>query len=165
MAPGNPYYKKGSDKPTVTYRDAVDEALCFGWIDSVRRSIDEESFIQYFSMRKPKSVWSKINKEKVERLIEEGLMSRAGFESIEIAKQNGYWAILEEVEKFIIPDDLETAFTFRSGSKDYFLSLNKSMKKAILQWVLLAKRPETRQKRITKITESAVQGLKPKQFR
>jgi uncharacterized protein YdeI (YjbR/CyaY-like superfamily) len=81
------YFKKKCNRPTVTYNDAVDEALCFGWIDSTRKSVDTDTFIQFFCRRKPNSVWSKINKAKVLRLIEDGLMTKAGLESIEIAKQ------------------------------------------------------------------------------
>lgn len=92
-------------------------------------------------------------------------MTRAGYECIEAAKQNGSWAILDEVEELKIPEDLEKAFTAKQGAKDYFLSLSKSQRKAILQWLVLAKRPETRQKRIDEIATLAAQKLKPKQFR
>jgi uncharacterized protein YdeI (YjbR/CyaY-like superfamily) len=88
----------------------VDEALCFGWIDSKAKPIDDERFMQFFSKRKAKSVWSKINKEKVGRLISEGLMTDAGFESIAIAKQNGFWSILDTAESLEIPHDLEAEF-------------------------------------------------------
>jgi len=159
------YYKKKSDQPTLTYNEAVDEALCFGWIDSTRKSLDEETFMQFFCKRKPTSVWSKINKGKVLRLIDEGLMTKAGLESIETAKQNGSWIILDEVEELKIPLDLEKAFKTQRGSKDYFLSLSKSVRKMLLQWLVLAKRHETRQKRISEIAEHAAQKQKPKQFR
>jgi uncharacterized protein YdeI (YjbR/CyaY-like superfamily) len=158
------YYKKKSNVPTVIYSEAVDEALCFGWIDSKAKPIDEHSFMQFFSKRKEKSVWSKINKEKIERLTEEGLMTKAGFEIIEIAKLNGSWTILDEAEALIIPDDLEIEFQQRSNAKDYFLSLSRSDKRNILQWLVLAKRQETREKRITEIVELAELKQKPKQF-
>lgn len=158
------YYKKKSNVPTVIYSEAVDEALCFGWIDSKAKPIDEHSFMQFFSKRKEKSVWSKINKEKIERLTEEGLMTKAGFEIIEIAKLNGSWTILDEAEALIIPDDLEIEFQQRPNAKDYFLSLSRSDKRNILQWLVLAKRQETREKRITEIVELAELKQKPKQF-
>jgi uncharacterized protein YdeI (YjbR/CyaY-like superfamily) len=158
-------YKKQANVPTITWSEAVDEALCFGWIDSTRKSIDSEKFIQYFTKRKPRSAWSKINKEKIERLISENLMSKAGLESIEIAKQNGSWTILDQVEELYIPEDLELAFEVNPGSKDYFLSLSKSVKKIILHWITAAKRPETRKNRINETVEQASQKLKPKQFR
>jgi uncharacterized protein YdeI (YjbR/CyaY-like superfamily) len=159
------YNKKKSSLPTVLYSDAVDEALCFGWIDSKAKPIDEEKYMQFFSKRKPKSVWSKVNKEKIERLTKEGLMAKAGFEIIEIAKQNGSWTILDESEALIVPEDLEKGFQKSAAAKDYFLGLSRSDKRNILQWLVLAKRQETREKRIIEIIELAEQKLKPKQFR
>lgn len=157
-------YKKSANKATVSWSDTVDEALCFGWIDGMRKSVDEESFIQFVCKRKPKSGWSKINKEKIERLITEGLMMEAGFKSIEIAKQNGSWTLLDEVEELSIPEDLEMAFIENVGSKDFFLTLSKSVRKMILQWIAFAKKPETRQKRITEVAKLAAIQQKPKQF-
>ncbi len=159
------YYTKKSTIASLSWSEAVDEALCFGWIDSTRKTIDEFSFMQFFSKRKPKSNWSKINKEKVANLIEQGLMTEVGLASIETAKQNGYWTILDEVEELIIPKDLEIAFEKYKGSKDYFLSLSKSARKIILSWIALAKLQETRQKRIDEVVESAEQNLKPKNLR
>jgi uncharacterized protein YdeI (YjbR/CyaY-like superfamily) len=159
------YYKKKANIPTVTYSDAVDEALCFGWIDSKAKPLDEEKFMRFFCKRKPNSVWSKINKGKVQRLIDQGLMTQAGYESIETAKQNGSWIILDDVEELKIAKDLEKEFDIQPGSKEFFLSLSKSVRKSILQWLVLAKRPETRQKRINEIAELASHKLKPKQFR
>src|SRR6218665_2110561 len=158
-------YKQRANVPTISWSDAVDEALCFGWIDSTRKTIDEESFVQFLTKRKSGSVWSKINKEKVQRLGEQGLIMPAGHKSIEVAKANGSWSLLDDVEELAIPKDLEKGFKLKKGSKDFFLSLSRSSRKAILQWLVLAKRPETRQKRITEIAELAVQKLKPKQFR
>ncbi len=159
------YYKKQAKMPTISWSEAVNEALCFGWIDSVQKPIDGEKYRQFFSKRKPNSVWSKINKGKVEQLIAEKKMMEAGYKTIEIAQQNGSWTILDEVEKLIIPEDLNKAFATQTGSKDFFLSLSKSIQKAILQWLVLAKLLETRQKRINEIAELAAQKLKPKQFR
>ncbi|MVT12619.1 YdeI/OmpD-associated family protein [Chitinophaga tropicalis] len=158
------YYKKKTNVPSITRSDAIDEALCFGWIDSTSRPIDDEKFMQFFTRRKTTSVWSKINKGKVQRLIDEGLMTRAGYESIEAAKRNGSWSILDEVEELKIPGDLEKEFDLLPGSKGFFVSLSKSVRKSILQWLVLAKRPETRQKRITEIATLAAQGLRPKPF-
>jgi len=157
-------YKKKSNRPTIAWSDAVDEALCFGWIDSKRIPIDQEKFMQFFSRRKLNGTWSKVNKEKIEKLIEKGLMTKAGFETIETAKKNGSWTILDDVEELKIPRDLNKELNNRTGSKKYFLSLSKSVRKAILQWVTLAKRPETRQKRIDEIATLAAQKTRPKQF-
>ena len=159
------YYKKKSGKPSLTWSEAVDEALCFGWIDSTAKPVDVEKYIQFFSVRKPKSTWSKVNKEKILQLMAADLMTEAGLQSIERAKQNGSWALLDEAEELIIPKDLEKAFKTKRGSKNHFLGLSKSVRKAILQWLVLAKRPETRQQRITEIVESAAQKIKPEPFR
>ncbi|GAB2618332.1 YdeI/OmpD-associated family protein [Emticicia sediminis] len=159
------YYKKKSKIPSISWSEAVDEALCFGWIDSTARPIDDEKYMQFFTRRKATSVWSKINKDKVEKLIAAGKMSQAGFESIEKAKQNSSWTILDSVEELTISEDLEAAFQANEGSKDFFMGLSKSVRKAILQWLVLAKQQSTRQKRINEIAELAAQKLKPKQFR
>jgi uncharacterized protein YdeI (YjbR/CyaY-like superfamily) len=155
-------YKVKSKNTSIPWADAVEEALCFGWIDSVRKTIDDESFKQYFCKRKPKSTWSKINKEKVVILTEQGLMADAGLRTIEIAKKNGSWTILDEVEALIVPTDLEEAFEAKPSSKEYYLSLSNSTQKMLLAWVALAKRPETRQKRIDEIAERAAQQKLPK---
>jgi uncharacterized protein YdeI (YjbR/CyaY-like superfamily) len=155
-------YKKESNKPTIAWSTAVDEALCFGWIDSIRKTLDEERFIQFFSKRKPTGTWSKVNKEKINQLIDKGLMVAAGFASIEKAKQNGSWTILDDVEELKIPKDLAAAFKSKPWSKDFFLSLSKSVQKVSLQWIVLAKRAETRQKRIAEIAELCFQKKKPK---
>lgn len=139
------YNKKKSNIPTVIYSEAVDEALCFGWIDSTSKSLDEHTFMQFFIRRKEKSVWSKVNREKIERLIKEGLMTKAGYAIIEIAKQNGSWTILDEAEALIIPNDLNEEFEKRKNAKEYFLSLSRSDQRNILQWLILAKRQETRE--------------------
>jgi uncharacterized protein YdeI (YjbR/CyaY-like superfamily) len=158
------FYNKASTQATINWSDAVDEALCFGWIDSKKISIDPITSHQFFSKRKAKSTWSKINKNKIERLIADGLMADAGLLAVETAKQNGCWIMLDDVEELVIPKDLAKAFKSKAGSKAYFLSLSKSARKSILQWLVLAKRPETREKRITAIATLAAQKLKPKQF-
>lgn len=159
------FYKKHTSKPSVAWTDAVDEALCFGWIDSKGESIDNDTFRQYFCKRKPTSTWSKINKQKIENLTARGLMADAGFKVIDIAKQNGSWTILDEAEELTIPPELEKAFGYFENSKDYFLSLSKSKKKVLLYWIALAKTDTTRQKRILEIAENASQKQLPKSFR
>ncbi len=158
------FHTKASGKFSLSWREAVDVALCYGWIDSKKIKIDHETSHQFFSKRKPNSTWSKINKDKVRQLIHLGKMTPAGYESIETAKGNGSWHMLDEVEELIIPSDLEKAFQKHKGSKDYFLSLSKTIRKMMLQWIVLAKRPETRQKRIEGITLNAGKHKKPKPF-
>ncbi len=159
------FHKKKSPNYNLSWSEAVDEALCFGWIDSVKKTIDSEKYKQYFSKRKATSTWSKINKDKVKGLIDQGLMKSAGYRSIEIAKENGSWTLLDEVEALVIPKDLRDELANHQGSMEYFDSLSKSAKKGLLYWVVSAKRKETRQKRILSIAENAANNLKPKAFR
>ncbi|GGD57653.1 hypothetical protein GCM10011514_22180 [Emticicia aquatilis] len=156
------YFKKKSNIPSISWSQAVDEALCFGWIDSTARPISDEKYMQFFTKRKPKSVWSKINKDKVEKLIEAGKMSQAGFDSIRIAKENGSWTILDEVEALVIPPDFETALMANQGSKEFFMSLSKSAQKAVLHRLLMAKQQATRQKRINEFIELVAQKTNSK---
>ncbi len=158
------FYKKSSNIPTITWSESVDEALCFGWIDSVIKKLDENRSIQYFSKRKANSTWSKVNKEKIEVLLKSNKMMPSGLESIEIAKQNRSWTILDEVEAFIIPKDLDEAFELYPGSKDFFVSLSKTTRKQMLQWIVLARQQETRNRRIVEIASLASIGQKPKLF-
>lgn len=159
------FYKKKSPNYNLSWSESVDEALCFGWIDSTKKAIDNEKYRQYFCKRKPKSNWSKINKDKVKTLMDLGLMKEAGYKTIEVAKENGSWTILDKVEALVIPEDLKSAFKKYKGSMEYFNSLSKSVKKQHLYWIVSAKRNETRQKRIQQIVENAGQNKKPKQFR
>lgn len=159
------FFKASAKPSSLSWSEAVDEALCFGWIDSTRKTIDNERYIQYFSRRKTNSAWSKVNKAKVAQLIEKGRMTKSGFDSIEIAKQNGSWTILDDVEALRVPDDLIEALANYEGAGEFFESLSKSVKKMLLYWVVSAKRPETRQKRILEIAQNAGQKLKPRQFR
>ena len=156
--------RKNSIKPGLLYEDAIDEALCYGWIDSTKRAWDENFSIQSFTPRKPKSVWSGINKNKVKRLIKDGKMEKPGHDSIKAAKANGYWTIMDDVEKMIIPDDLQAAFNSSPEAEDYFLGLSDSNKKLVLRWLVLAQREETRKQRIGVIVENAGEGRIPSQL-
>ncbi|MDR6300382.1 YdeI/OmpD-associated family protein [Mesonia maritima] len=157
-------HKKSAEKFNLTWSEAVEEALCFGWIDSLKKPIDSTKYRQYFSKRKPNSTWSKINKDTIEKLSKAGWLAEAGIKSIAIAKENGSWTILDSVENLEIPSDLEMEFNNHPNSKTYFLSLSKSVKKSMLQWIVLAKRTETRQKRIKEIASCTSQQKRPKNF-
>ncbi|MEX2485215.1 MAG: YdeI/OmpD-associated family protein [Brumimicrobium sp.] len=159
------FYKKASPNYNLSWSESVDEALCFGWVDSTKRSIDSERYKQYFSKRKEKSNWSKINKDKVKTLIDQGLIKEEGYKSVEIAKENGSWTFLDDVEALVIPEDLKEEFTNHKGSVEYYDSLSNSVKKGLLYWIVSAKRKETRYKRILEIVENASRNLMPKQFR
>ncbi|MBT1704088.1 YdeI/OmpD-associated family protein [Fulvivirgaceae bacterium PWU20] len=159
------YYKKAANKPTLNWAEAVAEALCFGWIDSKAKPVDDEKYIQFFTRRKPTSMWSKINKDKVEQLIAEGLMTSAGLKCIEVAKENGSWEILDSVEALAVPEDLLHYFKKENKAKTYYEGLSKSLKKQLLLWLVVAKREETRKKRIAEIIKSLKKGTLPNRFR
>lgn len=153
-------YRKASSTPSVGYVDAVEEALCFGWIDSKQVKRDEESSYLYFAQRKPKGNWSQSNKERVARLTEQGLMTPAGQHFIDLARENGAWDALVAVENEIIPDDLQQLFDKNKKAFDHFKAFAPSSRRLILQWVLSAKRPETREKRIRETVALAAENKK-----
>ncbi len=155
------YYKVKSGKPSIRYSEAVKEALCFGWIDSKVKSLDEERYQQIFTPRKPKSVWSKLNKQFVEELIGQGLMTEAGLKKIEAAKQNGSWESLDAIEALIIPADLQQALAANETASQYFEAFSNSSKKVILSWIGSARRSETRLKRIESTIASVAQNKNP----
>jgi uncharacterized protein YdeI (YjbR/CyaY-like superfamily) len=153
-------YHKDSGKPSVTYDEAVEEALCFGWIDSRPNKRDNESFYLFFTRRNPKSNWSIANRERAERMIEQGLMTDAGMELIMLAKKTGRWTALEEVQESIIPSDLKKAFADNNLAEKNFSKFPPSSKRIILEWILNAKKPETRQKRIEETVRLATDNIK-----
>ncbi|MBI4783940.1 MAG: YdeI/OmpD-associated family protein [Oscillatoriophycideae cyanobacterium NC_groundwater_1537_Pr4_S-0.65um_50_18] len=155
------YYKIKSGKPSVQYSEAVKEALCFGWIDSKVKSLDTERYQQIFTPRKPKSVWSKLNKQYIEELIVQGLMTQAGQEKIEAAKQDGSWTTLDAIEALSIPTDLQQALAADPIANRNFAAFSNSSKKNILFWVDSAKRLETRLQRIEKTVAAAAQNRNP----
>ena len=149
------YYKKDSGKSRVAYADAVEEALCFGWIDSTLNPIDADSYMQLFTPRKEKSGWSKLNKERVEKLIAQGLMTDAGMKKIEAAKKQGTWNKLDHIESFIVPPDLQKAFDANHHAKKYFDSLSNTNRKMMLYYINNVKREASRAKRIEEIIAAA----------
>lgn len=158
-------YRKQSQTPSVYYDEAVDEALCFGWIDSKPNKRDEESFYQFFARRNPKSKWSKVNKDKIERLLAEGRIAPAGLAMVELAQQNGTWNALDEVENLTIPPDLQQALDALPPASTHFDAFPRSVKRGILEWILNAKKEETRQKRIQETATLAAQNIRANQFR
>lgn len=155
------YYKVKSGKPSIRYSEAVKEALCFGWIDSKVKSLDKERYKQIFTPRKPKSVWSRLNKQYIEELIQQNLMMKAGWQKIEIAKKDGSWQALDAIEALIIPADLREALTANEIANQHFESFSNTVKKNILFWIQNAKRSETRLKRINQTVDSAAQNKNP----
>jgi uncharacterized protein YdeI (YjbR/CyaY-like superfamily) len=156
-------FKKESGVPSVTYSEAVDEALCFGWVDSAINKRDEASFYQYFARRNPKSNWSKVNKEKVARLTEAGLMRPAGQAMIDLAKQTGTWNALDDVENLLVPADLQSALALHPTALEHFSAFPRSAKRGILEWLLNAKTAVTREKRIREIVEKAARNERANQ--
>jgi len=142
------YDKASTGRQKLPYGDAVEEALCFGWVDSTVRGIDAGRYMQYFAPRKPKSVWSGPNKERVARLIDQKQMRPAGFASIEIAKQNGSWETLDSVEAMVIPEALAAALAEVPVAEANFAGFSPSSRKGYLYWINAGKSAETRAKRI-----------------
>jgi uncharacterized protein YdeI (YjbR/CyaY-like superfamily) len=159
-------YKKESEVPSVYYPEAVDEALCFGWVDSKPNKRDDESYYQYFAKRNPKSNWSKVNKDKVANLIKTNKMSASGLEIIAIAKKTGTWIALDKVENLELPKALEQLFTKNKLAFKNWEAFPKSAKRGILEWILNAKKEETFNKRIYETVSLAEKNIKanfPKQ--
>ena len=157
-------FHKKSRQASVYYDEAVEEALCFGWVDSVSNSRNEESSYLYFAKRKPKSNWSKANKDRVEKLTKLGLIMPAGQAMIDLAKKTGTWTALEVVDKLTIPPDMQKLFDKNKTAEKNFLAFPASTRRGILEWILNAKRPETRQKRIEETVTLAAQNIRANQY-
>jgi uncharacterized protein YdeI (YjbR/CyaY-like superfamily) len=151
--------KKGAGG--LSYDDAVEEALCFGWIDSRVRRLDDTRFQQWYCPRRPGSIWSLPNKARVARLREAGLLAPAGLARIEAAVADGSWGILDQVEALAIPEDLALALRALPGAEAGFAGLAPSVRKPLVYWVLSAKRPQTRAGRVAAVVEAAAEGRAP----
>ena len=152
-------YKKNSPYYLST-PDIVRECLCFGWIDSLPRKLDETRTMLYISPRRKGSNWSKVNKEYVLQLQQQGLLHPAGWQKIEEAKQDGSWSFLDDVEALILPEDLQQAFDRNQTAYDYWKAFPRSVKRGILEWIKNAKRPATRTKRIQQTVNKAAQNIR-----
>ncbi|MEI8278406.1 MAG: YdeI/OmpD-associated family protein [Bacteroidota bacterium] len=156
------YYKLSVRKASINYDHSVDEALCFGWIDGIRKSVDEESYMIRFTPRKPKSIWSLINKNKVERLITEGKMMPAGMELVEHAKKNGQWDIAYSLKADRpIPDDMSKALKKNKKALAFFDSLSNTNKHSFIAHVEMVKKPEARAERVHLVVWLLEQNIKP----
>ncbi|HEY6361103.1 MAG TPA: YdeI/OmpD-associated family protein [Vicinamibacterales bacterium] len=153
--------KKHSGLPTVTYNDAVEEALCFGWIDGLAHPVDETCYEQRFTPRKPKSRWAASNKARVEKMIAAGLMTGAGMKPIELAKKSGTWNALSHVETMTMPPDFKRALRATPGAQKGYDTYTPGVKKQCLSYINDAKRPETRAKRVALLVAAAAEGRKP----
>jgi uncharacterized protein YdeI (YjbR/CyaY-like superfamily) len=153
-------HKKGSDKTVITWHEVVEEVLCFGWIDSTPNKLDEQRYKLMITPRKPGSVWSKINKERIEKLVKEKLMMPPGLAKIEQAKKDGSWDTLNETDNLVVPPDLAKALTKNKTAKKNFEGFNPGSRKQILWYIFQAKQPATREKRIAETIAMAAVGLK-----
>lgn len=158
-------FRKGGGTPSVQYPEAVDEALCFGWIDSKPNKRDDGSYYQFFSRRNPKSNWSRVNKEKVARLMAEGRMHPSGLAMVDLAKRDGTWDALDEVENLTLPDDLQARFAANPAAFRHWEAFPRSSKRGILEWILNAKKPEKRLKRIEETVALAEKNIRANHFR
>jgi uncharacterized protein YdeI (YjbR/CyaY-like superfamily) len=154
-------WRRATGRTSVSYEEAVEEALCVGWVDATGRTLDEERGLQWFAPRRPKSAWARSNKERVARLEAARLMLPAGLAAIEEAKRNGMWTLLDDVENLVVPDDLAAALAAAPPARGNWDAFSQSARRAMLEWVVQARRPETREKRITAIAEGAARGERP----
>jgi uncharacterized protein YdeI (YjbR/CyaY-like superfamily) len=151
-------WRRRSGRRSLDYEAAVEEALCFGWIDSTAGRFDDERGKLYFAARKPRSGWSASNKARIERLIAAGRMRPAGLAAIERAKANGSWTVLDSVERLEVPDDLALALAARPPAATTFAAFPPSARKQMLGWVATAVRAETRTARVNAIVDAAARG-------
>jgi uncharacterized protein YdeI (YjbR/CyaY-like superfamily) len=158
-------FKQATGKPIVRYEEAVEEAICFGWIDSLGRKLDQERTMLYFAPRKPGSGWSRLNKERVARMIQAGRMTAAGQAKVDAAKADGSWKALDAVEDLIVPDDLAAAFAQYPGAATYWEAFPRSVKRSILEWIQAAKRGATRAKRVDETARLAQRNERANQWR
>ena len=157
-------WKKG-DPRHVPYGHIVEEALCFGWVDSLPRKLDAERSMLLLSPRRNGSAWSKANKARVERLIGEGLMTEAGLAKVEAAKQSGLWTKLDAVDALVVPADLAAALQGHAPARQHWDAFPRSVRRGILEWIEQAKRPETRSRRIQETASKAQRNERANQWR
>jgi uncharacterized protein YdeI (YjbR/CyaY-like superfamily) len=157
--------KKNASVRTVSYEEAVEEALCFGWIDSKANPIDDERFKIWMAPRKPRSGWSAVNKRRVSRLIAEDRMAPAGLAAIDAAKADGSWAKLDRSHALKVPRDLASALAGHPNARRHFDAFPPSTRRAILEWIEAAKRPETRARRVEETARLAEDNVRANQWR
>jgi uncharacterized protein YdeI (YjbR/CyaY-like superfamily) len=158
-------YKKGTGKPRIEYDEAVEEALCFGWVDSKPNKLDAERTLLWFAPRKAGTGWSRPNKLRVERMMQAGLMSEAGLRKVELAKSDGSWSKLDAVEDLMIPDDLVRALAGQPPATACFERFPRSAKRGILEWIANARTPQTRARRIAETATLASRNERANQWR
>ena len=158
-------FKKATGKARFTYDDVVEEALCFGWIDSKGNKLDHERSMLWFAPRKPGTGWSKPNKERIAKLLAEDQMAPAGLAKVEAAQHDGSWNALDAIEALEVPPDLAEALTANPPAQQYFEAFPRSVKRGILEWIANAKKAETRAKRINETVRLAAENKRANQWR
>jgi uncharacterized protein YdeI (YjbR/CyaY-like superfamily) len=158
-------FKKATGKPRFDYEEAVEEALCFGWIDSKPNKLDDERAMLWFAPRKPGTGWSAVNKARAERLIQAGRMAPAGLARVEAARQDGSWSALDQVEALEVPPDLDELLAANQAARENFAAFPRSVKRGILEWIASAKKPETHQKRVEETVRLATENQRANQWR
>ena len=151
-------WRRTTGRRSVPYEEAVEEALCVGWVDATGRTLDEERGLQWFAPRRPRSGWARSNKERVARLEAAGLLLPAGLAAIEEAKRNGAWTLLDDVEDLVVPADLAEALAAAPPAAESWDAFPRSARRAMLEWVVQARRPATRAERIARIADAAARG-------
>lgn len=154
------HWRGATGRQRLSYDDIVEEALCFGWIDSRLNRLDDERAVLLMTPRSPRSIWARSNKVRIERLISEGRMTDAGLRIVAIAKANGSWTALDDVEALIVPDDLALALAADERARRHFDAFPPSAKKTILHWIKSARRVETRQRRIAETVRLAAVNVR-----
>lgn len=154
------FYKVEHEKDSMRWEEAVKVALCYGWIDSTVKSLGNGKRRQYFTPRNPKSVWSALNKKYIKELTDNNLMHKSGLQSIEVAKNNGSWEALDDVENGVIPNDLQKEFDNNPSAFNNYQNFSYTYRKSYLYWLNQAKREETRQKRINEIIDLCSKNIK-----
>ncbi len=158
-------WKKATGRPRVGYDEAVEEALCVGWVDSLARTIDDERSRLLYTPRRAGSGWSRPNKQRVERMTAAGLMTPAGLAVVAAARADGSWSLLDDVEDLIEPPDLRAALDADPEARRHWDAFPRSAKRGILGWIVQAKRPETRSRRIAQTAELAARGERANEWR
>ena len=148
----------------MRWEEAVKVALCFGWIDSTVKNLGGAKRRQYFCPRNPKSTWSKLNKTYIKELEEAGLLNESGYKSVELAKKIGTWTAMDDVENGVIPSDLQKAFDSNPVASENFQNFSPGYRKSYLSWLHVAKREETRMKRIEEIIKLCEANKKERQY-
>ncbi|MGI5129510.1 YdeI/OmpD-associated family protein [Pseudonocardia sp. CA-107938] len=151
-------WKASAPGPTLGYEECVEQALCFGWVDSSARGLDEQRTMLWFAPRRPGSGWARTNKARIERLTAAGLMAPAGQAVIDAARADGSWTLLDDVEDLVVPPDLADALAAVPPARERFDAFPPSVRRAILAWIVTAKRPATRASRIATTAEKAARG-------